>query len=124
MHEIGPCPDCQLTRCVDFGFSVTSSSPTAPFFCVPSPWDVSASSSPSGLATSPNLAVDLGQTYSSVPRKEWLKSIGLYCWPVFFPCSPGLTRGGCSSRGTGPGHSCGKPPRDSIAQTGYIESIV
>jgi len=55
---IGPCLDCRLTRCVDLGFSVFSpSNPTSPLFCVPSPWDVSASSSPSGLATSPNLAV-------------------------------------------------------------------
>ena len=76
MHEIGPCPDCQLTRCVDFGFSVIILEPHFAVLLRPEPLGRSASSSPSGLATSPNLAVDLGQTYSSVPRKEWLKSIG------------------------------------------------
>ena len=42
--------------------------------------------------------------YSSIPRKERIKSRGWYWWPVF----SSLARAGswgCSSRGTGPGHS-------------------
>ena len=62
-------------------------------------------------------------TYSLAPRMERFKE-----WLILMACishaRQGWHVGSRSSRGAGPGHSSGEPPRDSKAQTGYSRSIV
>ena len=83
MHEIGPCPHYQLHGVLTLVFCIILE-PHCAVLLRPEP--------PGRVLHRQHLRVWLplqtslltwGKTYSSVPRKEWLKSIGLYCWPVF-----------------------------------------
>ena len=59
MHEIGPCPHYQLHGVLTLVFCIILE-PHCAVLLRPEP-TCAASSAPSGLATSPNFAVDLGQ---------------------------------------------------------------